>query len=142
MSGEHGIGHGRLEFLRPFIGEEMYQKKILFSEQAQSKIRKMYEKIIEMFQIAKDAFENFDKTQLPKLATLENEVDMLKKQLTTSHFMRLAEGSCQIESSPYYSSAIAGLERVADHAPIMPARKPFRRAGAGAGGVRGQMLRV
>ena len=97
------------------IGEEMYQKKILFSEQAQSKIRKMYEKIIEMFQIAKDAFENFDKTQLPKLATLENEVDMLKKQLTTSHFMRLAEGSCQIESSPYYSSAIAGLERVADH---------------------------
>ena len=25
MSGEHGIGNGRLEFLRPFIGEEMYQ---------------------------------------------------------------------------------------------------------------------
>ena len=25
LSGEHGIGNGRLEFLRPFIGEEMYQ---------------------------------------------------------------------------------------------------------------------
>ena len=24
LSGEHGIGNGRLEFLRPFIGEEMY----------------------------------------------------------------------------------------------------------------------
>ena len=25
LSGEHGIGNGRLEFLKPFIGEEMYQ---------------------------------------------------------------------------------------------------------------------
>ena len=25
LSGEHGIGNGRLEFLRPFIGDEMYQ---------------------------------------------------------------------------------------------------------------------
>ena len=25
LSGEHGIGNGRLEFLKPFIGDEMYQ---------------------------------------------------------------------------------------------------------------------
>ena len=39
----------------------------------------------------------------------------MKKALIASHFERLAEGSCSVEVSPYYSSVVAGLERVADH---------------------------
>jgi Na+/phosphate symporter len=39
----------------------------------------------------------------------------MKKELTAGHFARLAQGSCKMEVSPYYSSAVAGLERVADH---------------------------
>ena len=39
----------------------------------------------------------------------------MKKNLIASHFARLAEGHCSMKVSPYYSSAIAGLERVADH---------------------------
>ena len=62
-----------------------------------------------------DAFENDDKTLLPKLSELENDVDGLKRKLTSDHFARLAEGQCSVECSPYYSSLISGLERVADH---------------------------
>lgn len=40
---------------------------------------------------------------------------LLIEQVTASHFSRLAEGDCSMEVSPYYSSTIAGLERVADH---------------------------
>ena len=39
----------------------------------------------------------------------------MKKQLIASHFARLAEGNCNMDVSPYYSSVVAGLERVADH---------------------------
>ena len=39
----------------------------------------------------------------------------MKKNLISSHFARLAEGNCTVEVSPYYSSLISGLERVADH---------------------------
>ena len=39
----------------------------------------------------------------------------MKKKLISSHFARLAEGNCTVEVSPYYSSLISGLERVADH---------------------------
>ena len=39
----------------------------------------------------------------------------MKKELILSHFSRLAEDNCSMEVSPYYSSAISGLERVADH---------------------------
>ena len=97
------------------IGEAMLSKKIVFSENAQDDIRKMHEKIIRMMDIAKDAFENLNKDNLPHLAMLEDDVDKMKKELIANHFSRLAEGNCSMEVSPYYSSAVAGLERVADH---------------------------
>ena len=63
----------------------------------------------------KIAFENLKKDRLLALTDLENTVDGMKKELTASHFARLAEGNCSMDVSPYYSSAISGLERVADH---------------------------
>lgn len=97
------------------IGAEMFSRKIVFSRTAREDIRKMHEKIVQMLEISRDAFENLNRERLPVLAGLENEIDRMKKELTANHFSRLAEGNCSMEVSPYYSSAIAGLERVADH---------------------------
>lgn len=97
------------------IGEEMQKKEILFSEKAQNDIKGMRSKVMQMFAISKDAFENLNKNELSKLTELENEVDGLKKELTAAHFARLAEGNCNMDVSPYYSSTVLGLERVADH---------------------------
>jgi phosphate:Na+ symporter len=68
-----------------------------------------------MFEISKDAFENLNRGQLSALTCLEEGVDIKKDQLIASHFDRLAEGNCNIDVSPYYSSLVLGLERVADH---------------------------
>ena len=97
------------------IVAEMSAKKITFSEKAQSDFSLMRDKVTQMLSISKDAFDNLNRDELPKLTKLENETDEIKKQLTSSHFTRLAEGSCSMEVSPYYSSVIVGLERVADH---------------------------
>ena len=97
------------------IGEEMREKKIEFSQRARSDMKTMRETVMNMLIISKDAFENLNKDRLGALADLENRVDDMKKELTASHFVRLAEGVCKIDVSPYYSSAIVGLERVADH---------------------------
>ncbi len=97
------------------IGEEMHSKNIVFSSKAQQDFKKMQEKIMQMLTISKNAFENIDKEQLEELTALEIQVDKLKIEFTANHFARLAEGDCNIEVSPYYSSAVAGLERVADH---------------------------
>ena len=97
------------------IGIEMMEKKISFSEKAQGEISSMRESIMQMFYIAKDAFENLNREQLPTLTELEEGVDGKKKKLIASHFTRLAEGNCNVDVSPYYSSVVVGLERVADH---------------------------
>ena len=97
------------------IAEEMLGKKIEFSQTGRSDIKKMRDVILNMLVISKDAFENLNKSRLSELVVLEDSVDAMKKELTANHFSRLAEGNCSMEVSPYYSSAVAGLERVADH---------------------------
>ncbi len=97
------------------IGIEMIEKKISFSEKARGEIMDMRDSMMQMFEIAKDAFENLNRDRLPKLTELEEGVDAMKKKLIASHFARLAEGNCNVDVSPYYSSLVSGLERVADH---------------------------
>lgn len=94
---------------------EMSAKGISFSEKAQKEMDKMRSGILHMLAISRDVFDNLNKARLPELSVLEDEIDGMKKELTASHFARLAEGSCSMEVSPYYSSTVAGLERVADH---------------------------
>jgi phosphate:Na+ symporter len=97
------------------IGLEMIKKDIHFSSRALGGISTMRDTVVQMFHIAKDAFENMNKDRLPQLDELENSVDGMKKDLIAKHFARLAEGNCSVDVSPYYSSTIVGLERVADH---------------------------
>ncbi len=97
------------------ITQEMQQKELVYSQVAQDEIRTMCDAVLSMFTIAKDAFENLNRSRLPELTEHENRVDAMKKSLTAQHYTRLAEGSCSVTHSPYYSSTVMGLERVADH---------------------------
>lgn len=97
------------------IGVEMINKKLSFSDKAYGEISAMRDNVIQMFAISKDAFENLNRNDLPALTDLEESVDVKKKELIASHFARLAEGNCNVDVSPYYSSVVVGLERVADH---------------------------
>lgn len=97
------------------IGVEMIDKNISFSPKALGGITMMRDRIMQMFDISKEIFENLDKEKLPDLTVLEQGVDDMKREFIASHFARLAEGNCSVDVSPYYSSVITGLERVADH---------------------------
>ena len=97
------------------IGQEMIAKKLSFSNTALSDIKQMYAVVMDMIAIAKAAFDAEDPEHLPTLAALENRTDEMKRAFSAKHFSRLSEGNCSLEVSPYYTSTITGLERVADH---------------------------
>ena len=97
------------------IGAEMADKELVFSEAAVEEIKGMCGVVSQMFEISKDAFENLNGERLHELTELEDKVDEMKKTLTARHFARLAEGNCSVDHSPYFSSTVVGLERVADH---------------------------
>jgi len=93
----------------------MLEKKLIFSETALSDIHQMHGVVIEMIALAKRAFDAENPDYLPGLAKLENRTDEMKRTFSAKHFSRLSEGNCSLEVSPYYTSTITGLERVADH---------------------------
>lgn len=97
------------------IGIEMLNRNITFSDKALGGINDMRDTVIKMFDVSKDTFENLNRDQLISLTELEQKVDDMKIELIADHFNRLAEGNCSVEVSPYYSSVVVGLERVADH---------------------------
>ena len=97
------------------IAAEMAAKKFSFSETGRSGVEKMRGLVMQMLALAKDVFDNLNRDRLPELSALEDAIDGMKKELTAHHFARLADGNCNMEVSPYFSSIVAGLERVADH---------------------------
>ena len=97
------------------ISAEMKQKNLAFSSVAVGELQEFCDTVTKMFDISKDAFENLNNKRLADLTTLEEQTDEMKRALTASHFARLAEGNCTVDHSPYFSSVVVGLERVADH---------------------------
>ncbi len=97
------------------IGVQMQEAGLSFSETAQEELKEMKKTVLHMFELASEIFDDKEIDRLKELTDLENKVDGLKHDLSANHFARLAEGNCQVELSPYYSSTVAGLERVADH---------------------------
>ncbi len=97
------------------IGVEMQESGLQFSDEAKAELEDMQGKVLRMFEIATEAFEDGETEGLGELTQLENEVDNLKKELSARHYARLTDGKCNVEHSPYFTSIAAGLERVADH---------------------------
>ncbi len=97
------------------IGVQMQSKGLEFSDEAKAELKEMSGRVTRMFEIAAEAFDGGETDRLGELTVLENEVDGLKRELSAKHYARLADGKCKVEHSPYFTSIIAGLERVADH---------------------------
>lgn len=107
------IGDHAVNFME--ISQEMEQKSLKYSDAALSEVQTMCNEVLSMFAVARNAFETANYELLPELTAYENRVDDMKKELTAKHYTRLADGSCSVTHSPYYTSTVAGLERVADH---------------------------
>lgn len=103
------------------ISEEMVEKELKFSQDAREEIYEMSAKVMRMFDLTVDIFddEKVDdsvlSSKLAELSLLEAETDKLKKKNLASHYTRLSTNLCDASHSPYYVSIITRLERVGDH---------------------------
>jgi phosphate:Na+ symporter len=97
------------------INREMKKKDVLFGNAAKEEVLEMYGVIRQMFDVALEIFENNDVKKLSEISAFEDKSDALKKSLTDAHIERMSAGECSPEVGAYFYSAVAGLERVADH---------------------------
>lgn len=91
------------------------EKGLKFSDSVLKDLTTMYGKLVEMYKLAIEIFDTFDKTRFDDLESIENMVDGMRRSLIDGHIKRLNDGSCPPESSAVFINLVSNLERVGDH---------------------------
>ncbi len=97
------------------FADKMIEENINFTDRAVMDIEDLAKKLDVMFEIAITALAKRDRTLIPRVQVMEDEVDKIKELMETSHIKRLNEGECSVEGGAIYLSLASQLERVADH---------------------------
>ena len=98
------------EFARTRMDEN-----IQFSDEAIAELRGMYEKVEKTVIYALETFTEQTEEHLAEIVALENEVDILEKELEHMHVRRLAANKCSADAA-IFTDVVSNLERISDHA--------------------------
>ena len=107
------IGDHAENFLE--VGIKLIENNLSFSKEGEEEVKAMYSKVLAMYDLAIEGFDDIKKNHLKELDKYEQQLDDMKDDLSSSHFDRLADGKCSIEMGDMFFSIISGLERVGDH---------------------------
>ena len=94
---------------------KMIDNDLSFSDTAKKEFQEMFHVVDKMFDLAYAIFDNQTRVNLKKLHDLEDKTDGLKNKLSNAHYERIQNNTCKMENSPFYTSLVSELERVADH---------------------------
>ena len=94
---------------------EMYEKKLVFSENAREELNVFTDAVREIMDLAFGAFESGNLEQARKVEPLEQVIDCLNLEEKQRHIVRLRHGKCTIELGFILSDISTNLERVSDH---------------------------
>ena len=94
---------------------KMVDNDLSFSNIAKKEFQEMFDVIDKMFDLAYVIFDNQTRVNLKKLHDLEDQTDELKNKLSSAHYERIQNNTCKMENSPFYTTLVSELERVADH---------------------------
>lgn len=97
------------------FANKMIAEDLSFSAKALMEIEDLAVKLEKMFTLAIQTLAKRDRSIIPEVQKLEDEVDKIKEFMEESHIRRLSEGHCSIEGGAIYLSLASQLERVADH---------------------------
>ena len=96
--------------------EFMADRKIAFSEVAETEMKKMLDTCANSYYYAIDAFMSNDKEKAQQAIEFERKADVLEVELRTKHIKRLTANECNTEAGIVFLDTLVGLERISDHA--------------------------
>ena len=91
------------------------ESKFKFSEQANSDLMHMFEKVQEIFTMSLEALKNDDIALSEKVLKYDDIIDDLEISLRKGHIERLSQGTCNGTYGATYLNIISNLERIGDH---------------------------
>ncbi len=97
------------------VAQEMHEKGISFSPQAQKDIKIITAASLEVLGLATNALIDEDLSVATNVEPLEQVIDRLKRKIKSNHILRLKQGDCTMELGFILSDLLTNYERVADH---------------------------
>jgi len=97
------------------VAQEMHEKGISFSAQAQKDISVINAAAKEVLKLATDALVEESTQIAASVEPLEQVIDRLKRKIKANHISRLKQGDCTMELGFILSDLLTNYERVADH---------------------------
>ncbi len=95
--------------------QEIYEKKVTFSPQAQNDIRVITSATLEVLDLAVTSLVKGDTEIAKKVEPLEQVIDRLKRKIKNGHIARLKNGQCTMELGFILSDLVTNYERISDH---------------------------
>ena len=95
--------------------QEIHQKKVVFSKQAQEELLVLEAALGELLSITVNCFRDKDLSAAHQVEPLEQVIDDLVRKIKMHHVARLKDGSCSIEYGFVLEDLLTGYERIADH---------------------------
>ncbi|MBN2230202.1 MAG: Na/Pi cotransporter family protein [Candidatus Thorarchaeota archaeon] len=95
---------------------ERMQNGIMFSEEGIHDLRAMFNLVSDTYERSVKAFKTKNKEIAREAEQMEDEVDVLERDLRNSHNERMAHGICQAEADTVFTETLRNLERISDHA--------------------------
>ena len=95
--------------------EEMREKKIEFSKEAQGELAVMRSAVRDILTLTERAFKENDVDLAAEIEPLEQVVDDLRDKIKSNHIIRLQESKCTIEHGFILADLLNNFERVSDH---------------------------
>lgn len=106
--GDHGYNFNE-------TGLTMQNEDLRFSPAAVLEINEMDAVLLDMFEVARECFLDKRRDSLKKLRAAEEKVHKLKSDFYRHHYERVIKEECSQQMTPYISTLIVELERIADH---------------------------
>ena len=97
------------------VGQELHEKKIRFSADAQAELDVLTGAVKEILDLAIRAFQTGDVPLAKWVEPLEEVIDDIIRDLKLRHIERLQAGKCTVETGFIFNDLLANYERVADH---------------------------
>ena len=95
--------------------EEIHEKDIHFSPQAEDELRTLTAALKEILDITTRAFSEDNLSLAKQVEPLEQVIDCLIADIKSNHIARLQKGHCTIEMGFVLSDILTNCERVSDH---------------------------
>lgn len=98
------------------LATEKANRKIIFSQEAESEMREMLNAVRSSLEHAVKARETSDMSEVRAVVQSEENVDSLEEELRERHIERLSAQTCKPENGIIFLDALSNLERISDHA--------------------------